>query len=241
VAFSGQGDLPEQIASLRSFLAYAGQPEEILVVSDGTHPPESLERLQRVHPALRVISHADFRRPGLPTPVIRYAQQHPLGKKLTVFLSLAGDRTTVYSDSDILYFPAAAQLPQLLAGVETQPRYLLDCWPSLDGRLLAGEEEKAQPVNTGFLVLRRQLAWEAALARLEKMSGDPGFFTEQTVTHLAMRASGGVPLPPDRYVIRNEDQWWYGDHFAGQSVILRHYISSLRHKMWLRVKWFIEA
>jgi hypothetical protein len=235
VAFSGESDLPEQVASLRSFLLHAGLPEEILVVSDGTHRPESLERLQRVHPAVKVASCTGFLRPGLPEPVIRYARQHPLGKKLAVFLSLAGDKPTVYSDSDVLYFPAAAELRQLVADTETRPRYLLDCWPSLDERLLASEDEKTQPVNTGFLLLRKQLEWDAALARLEKMGGEPGFFTEQTVTHLAVRASGGIPLPPERYVIRNEDQWLYGDLFAGQSVVLRHYISSLRHKMWLRV------
>jgi len=241
VAFSGEGDLPEQIASLRSFLVHAGQPEEVLVVSDGTHRPESVERLRRVHPAARVVNHAEYVRPGLPAPVTRYAQQHPLGKKLSVFLSLTVDKTTVYSDSDILYFPAAAELRQLLADAEPRPRYLLDCWPSLDARLLAGEQEKSQPINTGFLLLRQELAWDAALARLDKMPGEPGFFTEQTVAHLAVRASGGVPLPAERYVIRNEDQWRFRDFFAGRSVVLRHYISSLRHKMWLRVKWFAEA
>lgn len=241
VAFSGESDLPEQIASLRSFLVHAGLPEEVLVVSDGTHRPESLERLRRVHPAVRVANHAEYVRAGLPAPVMHYARQHPLGKKLAVFLSLTVDKTTVYSDSDVLCFPAAAELRQLVADAEPRPRYLLDCWPSLDARLLAGEEEKSQPINTGFLLLRKELAWDAALARLDKMPGEPGFFTEQTVTHLAVRASGGIPLPPERYVIRNEDQWRFRDFFAGQSVALRHYISSLRHKMWLRVRWFVDA
>jgi hypothetical protein len=37
VCFSAQMDVPEQVASLRSFLATAGVPARLTIVSDGTH------------------------------------------------------------------------------------------------------------------------------------------------------------------------------------------------------------
>ena len=36
-AYSGENTLPEQVASIRSFLANAGRPKQFTVVSDGTY------------------------------------------------------------------------------------------------------------------------------------------------------------------------------------------------------------
>ncbi|MBI3877070.1 MAG: hypothetical protein HY300_14125 [Verrucomicrobia bacterium] len=174
----------------------------------------------------------EFVKPDLPDSVRRYAEQHPLGKKLAVLVSLPPDGMTIYADSDILFFPGASHLRSVINETPGSPRYLLDCWPSLDERLLRAPAEKEQPANSGFALLRHGIDWSGALARLAEAGGENGFFTEQTVFHLAMRQAGGVPLPPDKYVLANDDQWIYDDHHCGPEVALRHYISSLRHKFW---------
>jgi len=45
-AYSNDAMLPEQIASVRSFLKYAGRPNRFTIVSDGTHSRRAVSLLQ---------------------------------------------------------------------------------------------------------------------------------------------------------------------------------------------------
>src|SRR6185312_15586666 len=53
-SYSGESALPEQIASIRSFLRYVGRPKTFTVVSDGSHSPRSVRLLQDVDPGVSV-------------------------------------------------------------------------------------------------------------------------------------------------------------------------------------------
>lgn len=232
VSFSCERDLPEQVASLRSVLRWGGRPDEAVVVSDGTHTPASRALLERVDACVRVVDWQDWVSGDLPPAVRRYARRSPMGKKLAVELSLPGDRVLAYVDSDVLLLPAArAALPQALT--RDVPGYLLD--PEdvyLDRRLLrAGELE--EPLNAGFLVLPRPLDWSEPLARFERLVDEPSFHTEQTLVHLAVRAAGGRPLDPARWVVSTDDMPRWDDRHRGPEVVLRHYTSPVRHKLWL--------
>lgn len=167
--------------------------------------------------------------------MLAYAEAMPMGRKLFVMRGLGRVAPCIYADSDILCFPAAAALRESSLWNASEPRYLLDPYPSLDSRLIRDDAERRDPVNGGFVLLKAPCDWDLPLSRFEALDGPPAFFSEQTLNHLAVRSSGGVPLDPMRFVLRNEDQWWANDHFSGPEVALRHYISSIRHKMWLRV------
>ena len=53
-AFSCQRDLPEQVASIRSFIRYVGVPDSFTVVSDGSYSPESCHLLSRINSCVAV-------------------------------------------------------------------------------------------------------------------------------------------------------------------------------------------
>lgn len=233
-SFSGTRDLPEQVASLRSFLRHAAVPRRMVVVGDGTHSDGDQSVLKSIHPRLEVVPWSAFVREDLPAPVRAYATNHPLGKKVAVLMSIPSQGPWVFSDSDILYFPPAGDIRRRLASPTEPPEFLEDCYPSLDDRLVRGENEKRPPVNSGFVVGHRPLDWGVALERLEGMSGEPGYFTEQTLFHLAVRRSGGLALPAGQYVLQSDDQWMATDRHTGPGVVLRHYFSSIRYKMWLK-------
>jgi hypothetical protein len=234
-SFSGTRDLPEMVACLRSFLRFALAPRRIVVVGDGTHTDSDRAILSALYPRLETIAWDRFIRPDLPPPLTAYAQAHPLGKKVAVLMSVPTAGPWIFSDSDILYFPAASDVRTRLATGSEAPEFLEDCYPSLDDRLIRGEDEKRSPVNSGFAVVQQPLDWTDATARFQEMPGEPGYFTEQTLFHLAMRRSGGRGLPKDRYVIQSDDQWMGQDRHVNPSVVLRHYFSSIRYKMWLKV------
>src|SRR5438067_13843023 len=61
-AYSNEAMLGEQIASVRSFLKYAGRPNNFTVVSDCTHRPHFVWMLQDVDSCIRVCRVQDFLR-----------------------------------------------------------------------------------------------------------------------------------------------------------------------------------
>jgi len=235
-SFSGHRDLPEQVACLRTFLRHATHPRKIVVVGDGTHTEADRELLQALSPRLEALPWDAFIRNDLPAKLMEYARAHPLGKKIAVLMSVQEAGSWLFSDSDILYFASAGDIRRRLNEAAGSAEYLEDCYPSLDDRLIGGPEEKRAPVNSGFIMVHQPLDWRLAMERFEAMKGESGYFTEQTLFHLAVRASGGQALPMDRYVIQSDDQWVAADRHSGPGVVLRHYFSSIRYKMWLKVR-----
>jgi hypothetical protein len=64
----------------------------------------------------------------------------------------------------------------------------------------------------------------------------PTFFTNQTMTHLAMHANDAQPLDPRRFVLQLDDQFIYRDRYAGRQLALRHYVNPVRHKFWTSLR-----
>jgi hypothetical protein len=127
VSFSSVHDLPEQVASLRSFLRFVGRPLSVTVASDGSHQGRDCELLQRIDPVVSVVRYDAFARPDLPLPVLRYAEVHPMGKKLMVIASLQ-PLPTLYIDSDVLFFPAAGKSAAQEIFAAGRTKYLQQGW-----------------------------------------------------------------------------------------------------------------
>jgi hypothetical protein len=247
VTFSGQRDLPEQVASLLSLLLLVGQPEELVVGSDGSHTAAAVALLRELHPRLQVFPWPQLAPDPLPEPLPRHAALHPLGKKLALLLgqsaSASGQRPLVYADSDILFFPAAAA--DFPAWLQPRPglagRFLLDCQPALDARLLRPEDSTEIPLNSGLLILHEPPDWQLALSRLRQLwqqapQADADHYTEQTALHLALPVPRYRPLPHHSCVVNILDQFRHEDLFRDEPrLVLRHYVNLVRYKFWRAV------
>jgi hypothetical protein len=232
-SYSGESTLPEQVASIRSFLKYVGRPRKFTVVSDGTFSGRSIAILKSLNCVIE--NSAQWLPKDLPTKTHPYLTTHPTGKQLALIMSLPVGGPTLYVDSDVLFFPGAKDLVPLLEGGGAPAFYLADCRLSADERLFRGEAEKAHPVNTGVLVLFEKLDWALAICRFLELPGSPDFFTNQTMTHLTMHANGALPLDSRRYVLQLDDQFVYGDRYASNGLVLRHYVNPVRHKFWTTI------
>lgn len=228
-AYSGESALPEQIASIRSFLRYAGRPKKFTVVSDGTHSTRSLTLLQAVDATVSVATATDWLPAKLPDKLSPYLTQHPTGKQLALIMSLPIASPALYIDSDVLFFPGAETLGSI---DDTRDHYLPDCQLSADERLFRDSDERNNPVNTGVLFLSRKLDWSASIQRFLELGGPPNFFTNQTMTHLTMHANGARALAPKKFVLQLDDQFVYRDRYASREIVLRHYVNPVRHKFW---------
>ena len=234
-AYSGEKSLPEQVASIRSFLKNVGRPNRFMVVSDGTLSDRSCAILKSLDPVISVSGFAHWVPTGLPTKIYPYLTTHPTGKQLALIMSLPVDGPTLYVDSDVLFFPAASELIQLSERSGVPALYLADCRLSADERLFRGEAEKAHPVNTGVLFLFEKLDWTLALRRFLELQELPTFFTNQTMTHLTMHANGASALDDRKYVLQLDDQFVYPDRYASGDLVLRHYVNPVRHKFWAAI------
>jgi hypothetical protein len=242
--FSSARHLPEQVASLRSLLRNYGLPRQITIVSDGSHGPDDVRLLERVNDRVSVVHHRDVVRHDVPEVVRRYAEESPMGVKLGIELSMPVDGPTLYSDADVLFFQGIGELPADAFEDGGAPRYVQDFDKRfLDSRLLADPAEAEQPANAGVLVLSQRPRWDTALERLEALDGDFSFLTEQTVVHVALRQSGGTPLPRDRYVLKIDDENDPRDRYGGRDIALRHYCYSeaIQRKLWLNVRDDLSA
>jgi hypothetical protein len=230
-SYSGEQTVPEQVASVRSFLRHAGRPKSFTIVSDGTHTRRSIRLLERIDSGIRV-------RPStapaadLPEKFREYLLNHPTGKQLALLMSLPESGPALYFDSDVLFFDQAGDLEGAAAENNLPAWYLADCQFSGDRRILNDHLEERQPVNTGVLLLFRKLDWSLAIDRFLKLDGAPDFFTNQTMAHLVMHAAGARPLDPRKYVLQLDDQFVYADRYASPNLVLRHYVNPVRHKFW---------
>jgi hypothetical protein len=235
LSFSGQRDLPEQIASIRSFLRHVGEPADWTIVSDGSHSSLARTVLGGLHRCVRLRRLDEIVRPDLPAEVVRYAAGDSMGKKLALELSLPVRRRTLYVDADVVFFAGARALPRLIASSDGRPWYLPDCGRYFDDRLLS-RTEAAHPVNGGLFATSAPLDWRTALARLRDLNGRPHYHSEQTLLHLAMHRSEARPLPVDAFVLSRRDEHRATDAFAGRDVALRHYTTPVRPKLWPAVE-----
>jgi hypothetical protein len=230
-SYSGEATLPEQIASIRSFLKHAGRPKQFTIVSDGTHSAASIELLKRVDLSVSVDQLPEVSA-DLPAELRSYLTMHPTGKQLALVMSLPRAGPALYIDSDVLFFPQAHHLTALANARDVSAFYLTDCQLSGDERLLRGPNENEEPVNTGVLLLFKALDWSLSIQRFSELNGAPNFFTNQTMTHLAMHANHALPLDETRFVLQLDDQCVYPDCYASDVLALRHYVNPVRHKFW---------
>ena len=236
-SYSNEAMLPEQIASIRSFLRHVGRPKSFTVVSDGSHAKCSIRLLQEVDPSVTVRLSIQPPVGELPEGFRRYLTTHSTGKQLALMMSLPPNGPVLYVDSDVLFFDGAVDLILRAREKNLSAYYLADCQFSGDGRLLRDPAEEREPVNTGALLLFRKLDWSLGISRFFELEGEPNFFTNQTPTHLVMHANGARAFDPAKYVLRLDDQFVYVDRYADAALALRHYVNPVRHKFWTSLRF----
>ncbi len=173
-AYSNDSMLPEQVASIRSFLRHVGRPRSFTVVSDGSHSDRSIRLLERVDRSVSVAA-AKPAPPGLSVKLESYLNGHPTGKQLSLIMSLPRNGPALYIDADVRFFPAASDLFARGEVKDLSAYYLADCQFAGDRRLLRGVAEENQPVNTGALFLFRELDWSLSISRFLELDGEPTF------------------------------------------------------------------
>lgn len=231
--YSNEAMLPEQVRSIRSFVRYAGRPKTFTIVSDGSHTHASIQLLKTVDPSVSVELAGERLAADLPEKFRRYVTVYAMAKQLGLLMTLPANGPSVYVDADVLFFPGADDFPRYLSRTDAPAFYLSDCQTcAADPRVFRSAGEELNPVNCGFLLFLKKLDWSIAIERFMQLEGEPNFFTNQTLAHLALHANGALPFDPAKYVVQLDDQFVREDRHAGPTLALRHYVNPVRHKFW---------
>jgi hypothetical protein len=231
-SYSGESALPEQVASIRSLLRYAGRPKSFTIISDGTYTDRSIRILQRIDPIVSVRVFGEHLPNELPETFRHYVTTYTMGRQLGLFVSLPRDRPVMYVDSDVLFFSGAGDLSRYIEDPNVPAFYLLDCRLSADTRVFRNPSEETPPVNAGMILFLKPLDWSLAICRFLELEGEPNFFTNQTLTHLVLHANAARAFDPAKYIVQLDDQFIYPDLYANPKLALRHYVNPVRHKFW---------
>src|SRR3954462_276884 len=74
-SYSNETMLPEQVASIRSFIRHAGRPRRFVVVSDGSHSRRSLEILRSIDSSVVVSTAEEWVPEDVPAGIREYLTQ----------------------------------------------------------------------------------------------------------------------------------------------------------------------
>lgn len=232
-AYSNEQMVPEQIRSVRSFLRHVGRPKSFTIISDGSHTVRSIRLLQQIDPLVSVRPSGEGLPAHLPLKFYRYVTTYVMAKQLGLLMTLPTNGPALYVDADVLFFDGADDFQRYLSREDAPAFYLEDCQTcSADSRVFHSPTEERDPINCGFLLFLTELDWSLAIERFMEMDGEPNFFTNQTLAHLALHANGARPFDPSKYVVQLDDQFVYKDRHAGPALALRHYVNPVRHKFW---------
>lgn len=240
VTMLGHSSLPDAVLAFQSMFRYAGVPERTTLISDGTLSPGSVKLLERVLAPAKVTSLQAVLSPSLPGVVAKRIDESWMVAKQAILMSFPQDRPTLFLDTDIVFFPAAERLASDLEELGDRPAFMCDAKPSFDERLFRTDDPREPPLNSGLLYLPVPIDWTKSVARFGQLPcRSPLAFTDQTMSHLAFHQAGALPMDQGRYVLQIDDQFQYRDSYANKpGIVCRHYVSSIRHKMWmLQDRW----
>lgn len=235
VSFSGSKTLTEQLYSTLSFYYNIGRPSSWTVYSDKSHTEREIALLQGI-PGLKVLAWdaALYRRfDGL----FEFGKFSIWGNRLHAYLNHPIRETTIFTDSDMLFFQGFTQfLPLIQSGNWFMP----DNYPHFDAYYFFRFGKALPPyLNAGFLIFNKAPSWDIAvdyiLNRPDRGSWE--HFTEQASIHRMFQHDGDYELlDENNFILKGTDSFKFGTDFKPENIAVRHYVSTVRHKMW-QMRW----
>lgn len=219
VSFSGNKALLDQLLSISSFIYSVGIPTKWTIYSDGSYTKDDIQLLTK-WPFLEIIEK-------------NQNASWQLNKFFAFAQHVTSGATTIYLDSDILFFrPFAEYLSHL-----EKDNWVL---PENKGAFVLAPDFKHLnkkfliPINAGFFIANSPLNWSAGIDYiLGKESNNSSYFIDQEALNLTFEATSRINvLDPRYFLLTTCDQFKFG-LAENKLTAMRHYVGPIRHKMYL--------
>jgi hypothetical protein len=205
-----------------------GKPVRWTIFSDGSHTQASLDTLRSIPSVFVKELNNNVFPPGYDT------DSNPLLKKVFYYQTIDITITTVFVDSDVLFYKPFRKFVPVLKNFNW---FLVDeNYGYLDKTYLQKNRFDIYPCNSGFLVFNAKPDWTTVLSYLEAQHKEEGGlqgWSEQTAFHVLTRDfTTMVPLDPRYFIVDGSDSFKYSADFDYEKIALRHFVGPIRHKMW---------
>ena len=231
VSFSGEVTINDQIVSILSFVKNVGYPKKWIVFSDGSHSKLSKRKLQGFN-FIEIID--NFLNNGETQSLTNLTWME---KKYYYFSTLPINITTIFLDSDILFFPGFNK--NIFNSIKTNNWYLSDLACHFDeGFLKANKDDYPwmNYTNSGFFILNKSVDWKPGNSYLNHMrnAGLPfGHFSEQTAMEIVFKHNNMCFLDPRLFSMSMEDHFTLETTVRHNILAIRHFVGPIRFRMWL--------
>lgn len=244
ISISGSYQFEDQILSIISFIVNVGLPNSWLVYSDGTHSTKQLELFTKLFSFIEVKMWSDItcNFPSEKHTFDSYIKKHPIGKKTFIVLNHRSEEPFIFADSDIVFYkPFKTYLPLLTH--TNYSYYMVDNdWCCLDSNYMQTNDKEMFQLNSGLLLIQPSFKWGAAmdyLSYLEKIDKFE-FFSDQTAIHIAFKNNTALPFDPRSFKVEMYDHFKLKVAPTTKQLSARHYVGTIRHKMWQKGwKWHL--
>jgi hypothetical protein len=173
--------------------------------------------------------------------LVRFANYHPMGRKLASLVAFNRLSDVLYSDSDVLGFAPPTELEEAIE--EHRPTYIGQSEASYDSVTLArirseGLQPPDPPLNAGFVFAHRAGVPGELANRLspDPEKTDPSsptwWWIEQTILSGLFGRLGATVLPMDRYVVSLKRQLPFEEDVDYSRICVRHFVAPVRHLMY---------
>lgn len=243
LSISSKSDFAEQFFSILSFIVNVGLPPKWILVSDGSHSSVEVELIHEYFPFVEFLNWDEIpnRFPDFEQVYQDYVRESPMGKKIYILSNYLVGKNTLYTDSDILFYPKFRGFLDLLNSTNSL-HYLPDNdWGTLDDDLNATSSREMFQLNGGFLLITPSIDWSKGLDYLRSRMGKYGYFSEQTACHVTFHNQDAQPFDPRIFLLITTDHFRFFNATNKRKAAIRHFVGPLRHKMWqYGWKWHLK-
>jgi hypothetical protein len=241
------GQFMEGLWSLWSWMNQLNSLMGAVLLFDGKATQEQQTLFQKIFPAGKFLELAPFLKSrSLPGYFQRFIETNWTGKKLAAVFELQKEFNVLYSDCDVLAFDKPDEIVASISGGTSA--YLFDpIGYHLDPWLSRRAEKLDIPItkhfNAGLVYIPRD---EMKKSQLEALISDwePSFnshHAEQTLFSILLNSRHLRPMPEKKYVLSWQGVWVLEKDLDCNSIICRHYVGPVRHRMYLSGYPFLLA
>jgi hypothetical protein len=231
VSFSGHKTLVEQLYSMLSFYYNVGLPHSWIVYSDKTHTAKEIELLQRL-PHVKVLPW-DAQLNIKYDQLLQFGKFNVWGNRLHAYLNHPIAETTIFTDSDILFYKGFKDFIPL---INKNNWFIRDTSPHFDQYFFEQVGNPAGPfVNAGFLIFNKLPCWQRAIDFILDRPNEESWehFTEQAaIHHMMITDTNTKMLDANYFILSASDSFKFSVDYDINTIALRHFVSPVRHKMW---------
>lgn len=228
VTLCGEKQSIDLMYSISSFYKNVGIPRNWYIYNDGSLCSNTITKLEYIK---NVIVRE------LPDNTTYFSDElllkYPTLWKMVLIFSFKIERTTIYADSDIVYFN---KFHNLTSKVMNENYYLVDEGSGyFDTTYYTLRNNLHPPLNLGLIILNNfNIDWtdvkEYIFSHINQ--GTLSYWTDQSAMDMFAIKCGFKALPREYFVVGGNDSFKISHCCDYDKIVLRHFVGPVRHKMW---------